>query len=225
MRQRNWWVATGAFVAVGLFMFANAGFGGENEKSDKSSKSADSSSDHAANRDDEDVEHHAALGVSIEETAKGVRVVAVLPASPAARAGLRVGDEIRYVGDQRIRTTDGLIEEIGEYRPGSQVDLTINRNGERQTLSAKLASLKSTFGNRGQSQQSGRESRSYSYYPPSDGQPNVQQLSQQVRALQEQVNRLQQSIDQTQSGTWRGAGQWNSQQRHGNGDGDPSLFQ
>jgi membrane-associated protease RseP (regulator of RpoE activity) len=201
-------------------MFPSAGFSVENGKADTA---AGSSSDKSASHDDDDVEHHAALGVSFEEVAKGLRIVAVMPGSPAARAGLRVGDEIRFVGDQRVRTTQELIEEIGKHRPGSQVDLTIRRNGERQTLTAKLASQTSTFGNRGQSQPPGQGPRSYAYGP--NGQPSEQQLSQQIRALQQQVYRLQQMIDQQQSGTWRGARQWSSEQRHGEGNDDPSLFQ
>ncbi len=90
--------------------------------------------------DDDDAQHHAALGVSLRESDGRVTVIAVLPGSPAARAGLRNGDVIRYVGDQRIATAAGLAEEIGEYKPGSQVELSIRRNGEKQTLTANLGS-------------------------------------------------------------------------------------
>ncbi len=93
-------------------------------------------------------QHHAALGVSLREADGHVTVIAVLPGSPAARAGLQAGDVIRYVGDQRIATAQGLAEEIGEYRPGSQVELSIRRNGEKQTVSARLGSRQSAMRDR-----------------------------------------------------------------------------
>ena len=80
-----------------------------------------------------------------------VRVVAVMPGSPAARAGLQVGDEIRSVDDQRIRTTEGLTDEICEKQPGAKVELSIRRNGEPSTLHARLASAQELSGNRGHS--------------------------------------------------------------------------
>ena len=99
---------------------------------------------------DDHVHHHAALGVLIGNSQDGVSVVGIIPGSPAELAGLRVGDVIRGVGDQRIRTTQGLTEEIREYTPGSAIDLSIRRDGERRIVTATLASQESTFGNRHQ---------------------------------------------------------------------------
>jgi hypothetical protein len=171
----------------------------------------------------DDPQHHASLGISMVESDGRVRVVAVLPGSPAARAGLQVGDEVRYVDDQRIRTTEGLQEEVNERQPGSTVELSIRRNGEKQTLHARLGSGQDT-GNRSRNNrqyaandqdqnQNNRGNRQYgnqngwnqngqngwnrnraSSYDP-DAQ-NSQAITQQLRSLRQQVAQLQQEVDE-----------------------------
>ncbi len=167
--------------------------------------------------DDDDAQHHAALGVSLRESDGHVTVIAVLPGSPAARAGLRNGDVIRYVGDQRIATAAGLAEEIGEYKPGSQVELSIRRNGEKQTLTANLGSRQSLMrdrinrnrddarmannqvtynqndpNNRGNAQTDGRRMR-YSLDPANGGQR--QQVDQRIQNLQQRLSQVQQELN------------------------------
>jgi membrane-associated protease RseP (regulator of RpoE activity) len=155
------------------------------------------------------------LGVSLQESDGRVSVTAVMPGSPAAKAGLRVGDQIRYVGDQRIRTAEGLAEEVSEYRPGSQVDLAIRRDGEKQTVTATLGSRRGTSrdqdrfnrnpdqrgydqGNRDSQANRGRVVYSYNPVNRENGQPR-QQVSQRVRDLQQQVSRIQQELNTLQS--------------------------
>jgi len=154
---------------------------------------------------DDDAQHHAALGVSLREADGHVTVIAVLPGSPAARAGLQAGDVIRYVGDQRIATAQGLAEEIGEYRPGSQVELSIRRNGEKQTLSARLGSRQSAMrernpnDNRVASNQNARdgqaEGRRMGYsLNPATGQQRAQ-VQQRLEDVQQRLSQLQQELN------------------------------
>ncbi len=166
MRETNLWHAGWVLVLGGWISLAGACSGGENENSDRSNRSTASAGDPATGRDqpqnqsnrgqnpgsdsDDHVRHHAALGVLIGTSTDGVSVVGIIPGSPAALAGLRVGDVIRQVGDQRIGTTQGLNEEIRQYQPGSPVDLTIRRNGERRIVRATLASQESASPSRHQ---------------------------------------------------------------------------
>jgi membrane-associated protease RseP (regulator of RpoE activity) len=148
--------------------------------------------------DDDGAVHHAALGVSLNESDGRVTVLAVMPGSPAAKAGLRVGDQIRSVGDERIRTAKGLAEEIAENRPGTQVELSIRRSGEKQTLKATLGAQDSAFGL--WDRQANRERTAHSY-SPNDRQADAaqQQVRQHIRAIQHQVSELQQEINNLQS--------------------------
>lgn len=164
-------------------------------------------------QNDDDAQHHGSLGISMREDDGRVTVIAVMPGSPAAKAGLRVGDQIRFVGDQRIATAQGLADEVAEYRPGSRVDLAIRRNGEKQTVSVTLGSRQSWAG-----QQDRFNQNAHNANPPMDRQANrqlqdgnrrlysynngrqqneqsQQQLANRVSTLQQQLSQLQQELN------------------------------
>ena len=59
----------------------------------------------------------------------GVRVVRVLPGTPASRSAIAVGDVITHVGRSRVRNWRELIRAIAGQPPGSTVPLTVDRTG------------------------------------------------------------------------------------------------
>lgn len=69
---------------------------------------------------------------------EGVWVEGTTPGSAAEDAGIKQGDVILKIGDTYVNTVAGLQEHIGLYRPGDEVTLTIKRNGDLKTVSAKL---------------------------------------------------------------------------------------
>lgn len=89
---------------------------------------------------------HAFLGVSIADAAggAGARVSSVQPGSPAAGAGLQVGDVVTAVGDTAVRSASGLRATIGAHAPGDRVTLAVRRGGQTTTLSATLADRSAT---------------------------------------------------------------------------------
>ncbi|HEX7831637.1 MAG TPA: Do family serine endopeptidase [Thermoanaerobaculia bacterium] len=91
------------------------------------------------------------IGISItdvtEETreafnlpeARGALVQSVEPGKPADKAGLRHGDVVIEADGKPIRNNRELIDYIS-YRPvGSDVKITVLRNGQRQTFTVKTA--------------------------------------------------------------------------------------
>ncbi len=70
----------------------------------------------------------------------GVLVNRVVAGSPAEKAGLEKGDVIVSVNGHQVDSPDQLAEVIGGRHAGDDVSVRIVRNGERQTLSATLAS-------------------------------------------------------------------------------------
>jgi serine protease Do len=68
---------------------------------------------------------------------------AIVPGSPAEKAGLKNKDVILKVNDQTIDATNSLTSVIGRYGVGDTVTLTILRDGKEITVPVKLEALPS----------------------------------------------------------------------------------
>ncbi len=71
----------------------------------------------------------------------GALVARLEPDSPAAHAGVSVGDVIRGVNGQRVTTPRDLAGAIANIRPGHQAKLDIFRNGRAQSVTVTVAAL------------------------------------------------------------------------------------
>jgi len=71
----------------------------------------------------------------------GVLVVEVLRGSPAARAGLRVGDVILAAQRRRLRQAGELREAISGSRPGDRMRLRVWRAGREREIAVRLARM------------------------------------------------------------------------------------
>ena len=76
-----------------------------------------------------------AYGVTAEQ---GALVVAVDPAGGAGAAGIVEGDVIVEVDGTAVADSTTLTRTIRGYAPGDEVSITVERQGERQTLSVVL---------------------------------------------------------------------------------------
>lgn len=82
------------------------------------------------------------VGISVDGTRRGLRVISVLPDSPARRAGLRRGDVViaadgRSLAGKSSSASAALIQ----GKPGTAVTLTIDRHGHRLTKHLRRARL------------------------------------------------------------------------------------
>ena len=82
------------------------------------------------------------LGISVEEAAKGgdVTLVEVVPGSPAAKAGLKIGDRVLQVGSSKIKDLDGFMETVLAMAPGSQQSFAVMRKGKKLNFRVRLGS-------------------------------------------------------------------------------------
>ncbi|GEP43492.1 Do family serine endopeptidase [Brevifollis gellanilyticus] len=71
----------------------------------------------------------------------GAIIKTVKKNSPAAKAGLQVGDVILSVSGQRIESASKLPVIVSNYKPGAEINLDIIREGKPMTKTAKLATL------------------------------------------------------------------------------------
>ncbi len=81
---------------------------------------------------------HAYLGVGVESAANGVKVGQVRSGTPAARAGLRVGDVIVAINGHKVTATAQLQSAIDARKPGDSVTIKYMRNGQAHTVRITL---------------------------------------------------------------------------------------
>jgi putative serine protease PepD len=103
---------------------------------------------------DSGVATHAYLGVTPQDgtasdgsaTRAGAEVTSVGDGTPAAKAGLEVGDVIVAVNGERVESADALVGHIREKNTGDDVTLTVLRDGKSLEIKATLAAKPSTNG-------------------------------------------------------------------------------
>lgn len=93
------------------------------------------------------------LGVIIQEVsydlaksfgldkAGGALVAKIMPNSPAAQAGLQVGDIVRSVNGEEVRASSDLPVMVGAIAPGKEVRLGVWRKGEEISVKVQLGSV------------------------------------------------------------------------------------
>jgi S1-C subfamily serine protease len=82
-----------------------------------------------------------ASGLGLKDR-NGVLVADVDPNGAAAKAGIRRGDVIRKVNGQDVNTPNALRNRIAMTDPGSEVTLTIIRDGKEQEVKLRLGELR-----------------------------------------------------------------------------------
>jgi putative serine protease PepD len=80
------------------------------------------------------------LGDEAESSGDGAQIQEVSSGSTAADAGIDKGDVITKVDDHLITDADSLVATIRSYRPGDQVTVTYERDGETRTAQLTLDS-------------------------------------------------------------------------------------
>ncbi|MBL4624506.1 MAG: trypsin-like peptidase domain-containing protein, partial [Flavobacteriales bacterium] len=63
-------------------------------------------------------------------TTEGVYVAEILEAGAADKAGLQKGDVITKIGNTEVNNVPELQEQVGSFRPGDEILVTVDRNGE-----------------------------------------------------------------------------------------------
>ncbi|MCC6946972.1 MAG: DegQ family serine endoprotease [Bradyrhizobiaceae bacterium] len=71
----------------------------------------------------------------------GALVADVQPNTPAAKAGIKVGDAILSVDGERLKDARDLSRRVAAKQPGASVKLQVLRDGKEQTISVTLAKL------------------------------------------------------------------------------------
>jgi serine protease Do len=84
------------------------------------------------------------LGVTTEEDDAGAKITEVVKGSAAEKAGLKKGDIITTVADEKITGPEVLSDVIGFKKPKDEVKVTFKRAGKESTVKAILGHRKSS---------------------------------------------------------------------------------
>ena len=72
---------------------------------------------------------------------QGAVVTQVEPNSPAAKAGMKVGDVITGLNGQNVNDAGSLQAEVGGMSPGTKIDLNVLRDGKTTTVPVSLEAM------------------------------------------------------------------------------------
>ncbi|MBS5049472.1 MAG: peptidase [Desulfovibrionaceae bacterium] len=102
----------------------------------------------------QDVDENAAKALGLKD-AQGALIGSVLPDEPAAKAGLKAGDIIVRVGRDDIRNSTELLRSVADLKPGTDVKITVLRNGKEFSTTVKLGERASQGMSQGGAQEEG----------------------------------------------------------------------
>jgi serine protease Do len=74
------------------------------------------------------------LGVAVEDGDNGVLISSLDRAGPAARAGVKTGDEVVAINGETVGSSRGLIRAVAAVTPGNSARLTVRRQGKTLEL-------------------------------------------------------------------------------------------
>lgn len=85
----------------------------------------------------EDIDPEKAKDLGLDKP-KGVFVKGLTDGGAAADAGMKMGDVIVKVGNINVDNVPQLQEQVGKFRPGDEVAVTVLRNGQERVMDMKL---------------------------------------------------------------------------------------
>ncbi|RFS22468.1 PDZ domain-containing protein [Chitinophaga silvatica] len=90
------------------------------------------------------IPNKAVLGVITEKkAATGVTIKTIGKGTPAEKAGLKTGDIITAIDDEKINEPEELFEKISEYKPQDKITVSYLRSGKSNKVAVTLGERKS----------------------------------------------------------------------------------
>lgn len=211
--------------------------GSQNSRSNDESRTRDRLNDNQRNRNwdaDQQDEDSASLGVVLAKKNDAFEIKRVYEGSAAKKAGLKTGDQIVAIDDQRFDSARQLSQAVRKMNPNERVDVKIRRDGETRTMQVRLDSREDNFANRDSRSQGQfrsdndrsmtRDNRSDSYNN-SDVRNELRALDQQVQQLANRIDNLRARLgDNQRSNTTQGQNYENQRVNYEQGQQGRRVF-
>ena len=83
-------------------------------------------------------ENKSFLGVTTDKEGDGAKITEISEGSAAQKAGLKEGDIIIRINDQKVTSPEDLSKAVGKYKPEEKVTVVYKRDGKEQSQSVVL---------------------------------------------------------------------------------------
>ncbi len=135
------WLSILMVLAVGMFYVAPASARADEKKKSKPAEEK-KDSDEKTKKDDKEKaeEEHGFMGVQLGGEEEGpVTIAGVTDDSPAAKAGIKEGDQIVKVGDKDVKSVQDVMTRMQTTKPGDKLTITVKRDGKEHKYTLTLA--------------------------------------------------------------------------------------
>ena len=78
------------------------------------------------------------LAAYFESTDEGVLVLEVLNDSPAEESGIKAGDVLLALNDEKVESPDAVVEFLEDFEKGDEITVRLLRKGKEQTVKVVL---------------------------------------------------------------------------------------
>jgi putative serine protease PepD len=102
-------------------------------------------------------------------TDTGAVVASVSAGSPAEKAGIKKGDIIVKIGDDKITSTEEVFSAVRSHDAGDEISVEFYRGGEKQSVKATLGTDKEAQAEQQQEQQQQEQQQQQQQTPNGDG--------------------------------------------------------
>jgi len=81
------------------------------------------------------------MALSLENAGQDVAIETVVEKSPAEKAGLKAGDVLVSIGDEKVSDLQGTVEAIRRKTPGSELQIRVRRDGVEKQIAVRVGAF------------------------------------------------------------------------------------
>jgi serine protease Do len=128
------------------------------------------------------------------DTKEGVLVLEVEEESVAAKAGVKAGDVIKSIGDEKIEDVGDLRDAMNDFDEGDEFTITVLRHGKSQSLKATMDEQEFSFND-----SSAPAWREFRHMRAPRVRVNQEELRQEINDLKKEIQEMKEELKRQDS--------------------------